>query len=211
REARHAVMLHCGEVAEGVGIGQRAVLAEALLVVAALDVVEATRVAPVVAGVHPTLGVEFQAEGIAAALGEDLVTATLGVVAPDKLTHRVNGTPGADTTGLAGTLDLSGDGAALASVEPAVGAPAQAVDDRVRIFEPEAFQQHLGIAVGHVVVVAVRIEKQVRRVQYIHAAPAAGTRGPDAQPIDEGLLLVEDAAALGVPVNVYLFPSLHIG
>ena len=64
--------------------------------------------------------------------------------------------------------------AALRAVQPAVGSPLQRVDHGVRVFHAEAGEQHLGIAVGHVVAVAVGIEQQVRRLADVDAAVADG-------------------------------------
>ena len=52
--------------------------------------VEAARVAAVVAGEESAFGVNLHAERVAAALGKDLVTARLGMVTPDELAHRVH-------------------------------------------------------------------------------------------------------------------------
>ena len=66
-------------------------LVEALLVVAALDVMKATRVAAVVPRKDASLGVDLDAKGVAAPFGEDLISAGLGVIPPDQLPHRVHG------------------------------------------------------------------------------------------------------------------------
>ena len=74
------------ELSEGVGRPRGAELAgvDTLLEVdAALDVVPATRVAAVVAGIHPAVAVELEPEGVARALAEDVILARLRVVAPD--------------------------------------------------------------------------------------------------------------------------------
>src|SRR5262245_62153110 len=89
-EPRDAVVLHRREVAEGVGIRERAVLVEAFLIVSALDVVESPGIAAVVARVDPPHLVDLDAEGIAAPLREDLITPGLGMIAPDELAHRVD-------------------------------------------------------------------------------------------------------------------------
>ncbi len=184
-------VLHGREIAEGEGVRQRPVLAEALLQIGALDVVKAARVAAVVAGEDAALRVDLQAEGVAAALGEDFVAARLRVIAPDELAHRV------DRRLLAAVvLDVAGDGAALAGVQPAVRPPLQAVGAGVGVFQAEAFQQDLRRAVGHVVVVLVRVEEEVRRIEHPQAAAALDAGGGDVQPLDEGLVLVEDAVAV---------------
>src|SRR5262249_5988937 len=86
-ESWHTRVRHLREVTEGIRIGDRAVLGKAFLIVAALHIVEAAGVAAVVSRVDAALFVELQAEGIAAAFGEDLVATRLGVIAPNKLTH----------------------------------------------------------------------------------------------------------------------------
>src|SRR5262245_7287341 len=85
------LMSHRLEVAKCEWIGQVAVFAEALLVIAALDVMKAAGIGAVVSAVDATLGVDFQSERVAAAFGEDFVLLQLGVIAPDKLTLRVDG------------------------------------------------------------------------------------------------------------------------
>ena len=72
-----------------------------------------------------------------------------GMIAPDPLLELVAADPGRD-------------GAPLRAVEPAVGPPGHRVDGRVRVLEPEPGEQHLGVAVGPIVVVSIGIEQQVR-------------------------------------------------
>jgi len=79
------------EESEGVGVGEGAVLSPGLDVVAALDVVEASVVAPVGAGVEASLVVEDDTEGVAATFGEDFEEVPGGVVAPDGLALEVGG------------------------------------------------------------------------------------------------------------------------
>ena len=58
----------------------------------------------------------------------------------------------------------------------------------------------LGVAVGHVVVVTVRIKKKVRRVRARRHRGRA-ERSHDVQAIQERLVPVEHAVAIGVFVN----------
>ena len=94
--------------------------------------------------------------------------------------------------------DAAGDGAPLRAIEPAIRPPAEAVRDGVRVFKPEAGEADLRVAIGHVVVVAIGIEEQERRVHHPDSAAPALDRGGDAQPIDERLLLPENAVAIRV-------------
>lgn len=87
-EAFHLVMVHLGEVTEGVGVGEFAVLLEAFLEVGALGVVEAAGIAAVVAGEDSACVIHFYAEGIAATFREDFIAAGFGLVAPDVLSER---------------------------------------------------------------------------------------------------------------------------
>ena len=71
----------------------------------------------------------------------------------------------------------------------------------MRVLQPEPFEADLGVAVGHVVVVPVGVEQQVGRVQDPDAAPAPGAGGGDVQAVEEGLVPVERAVAVGVLVD----------
>src|SRR5262249_49236672 len=100
---------------------------------------KAARVAAVVAGVEPAERIDFDAERIAAALGEDLKDLLLGMVTPDVLADHLDG-----RILEAGPSDVRAHGAAVGAVEPAVHAPAQAVRGRVAILQAEALQEHDG-------------------------------------------------------------------
>ncbi len=102
---------------------------------------------------------------------------------------------------VAGPGDVAGDGAALGAVEPAIGAPAQAVGDRVRILQAEAFQMHDRDRRSARRVVLRRIKEQVRRIEHPDAAAAASDRRGDVQAFEKGGVLVEDAVALRVFVD----------
>ena len=78
------------------------------------------------------------------------------------------------------------------------GPPGQRVGHRVGVFHAEAGEQHLGIAVGHVVAVAVGIEQQIRHLQHEDAAVAEGQPAGQIQPGDEILGPVGPAVAVGV-------------
>ena len=172
------------EVAVGVRIVQRAVLGEALEVIAALDHVE--RDIGAVAAAEGVAGrVEVEAPGVAAPLGEDLEPSGPGMIAPDPLLELVAADPGRD-------------GAPLGTVEPAVGPPGHRVDRRVRVLKPEAREQDLGVAVGPVVVVPVGIEQQVRSLADEHAAVPDGQRRGQVQALDEDLVRIGPAVAVGV-------------
>ena len=49
--------------------------------------------------------------------------------------------------------DVAGRRAAVEAVQPAVGTPSQVIGQRLGVFHAEAGQQHFGIAVGHVVAI----------------------------------------------------------
>ena len=146
------------EEAVGVRVVQRAVLAEVLPVVAALHRVVGQVVA--VGGEEQVaVGVEGQAEQVAAALAEQLEPSRQRVEPPD------------------GLLELDpADGvarrAAGDAVEPAVRPPGEVIGQRLGVLHAEAGEQDLGVAVGHVVAVAVGVEQQVGRLEDVDAAVA---------------------------------------
>ena len=100
--------------------------------------------------------------------------------------------------GFGRVLDLAGARAAGRAVEPAVRPPLQRVRERVRVVHPEAGEQHFRVAVGHVVLVLVRVEEQVRRLDDVHPAVAEAEPARDVQSRDEVLRLAEDAVLVGV-------------
>ena len=94
--------------------------------------------------------------------------------------------------------DLGRDRAPLQAVEPAVGPPGERVGHRVGVFHAEAGQEHLGIAVGPVVAVAVRIKEQVRDLDDEHAAVAERQAARQVQPGHKIMGAVGPAVAVGV-------------
>ena len=68
----------------------------------------------------------------------------------------------------------------------------------MRIFHAEAGHANLGVAVGHVVAVAVGIEEQIRRLGHEHAAVADRDARGHVQAGDKILELVGAAVAVGV-------------
>ena len=118
------------------------------------------------------------------------------MIPPNQLAHR--------EAGLfveAGANDVAADGAALGGVQPTVRPPPQTVDNRMRILHAEARQMHDGIGIGHIVAVLVGIEQKIGRVQDPQSAPAADKRGGDIEALDEDLMAVETAVAVGVFVD----------
>ncbi len=155
RESGHAVVLHGGEVAKGVGVRERSMLVEAFLEIGPLHVVKSPRVASVVSREDASLGVDLHAERVAAPLGKDLVASGFGVIAPDQLPHRVHRLLALVE---ARARHVAGHRRSLGRVDPAVGTPAQAVHNRVRVFQTKALEVNFGVAVGDVIVVAIGIE-----------------------------------------------------
>ena len=124
------------------------------------------------AGEEAALGVEFAAPNVAATFGENLIDFLRGVIAPHELTAAAHG-------GGVGAChdDIGGDGGALSGVEPAVGAPAERVDDGMGVLNPESIEMDFRGAVGHVIAVGVGIEKEVRRIEHPDPAVADYTAG----------------------------------
>jgi hypothetical protein len=186
-EARAVAFVgHVLEEPENERIHGGAVLRPALHVGRALRVVEPAGGAGVGAGEGAAELIEFKAEGVAAALGEDLEHLRSGVIAPDALAEQAH------------ALDLEGGGAARGAVDPAVRTPVQAAGERVRVLEPEARQVHLGIAVGHVVAVAIGIEEKVGRHQHPDAVDIGQHAGGEVEAVDKRAVGFEGAVAVAI-------------
>ena len=138
---------------------QLAVFGKALDVIGALHLMKHHGIAPVRAGDGIAVSIEIQPPGIAASFGKQFERTGARVIAPDALLE-------------ADAADVGGDRASLGAVEPAIGAPLQGVGKGVGIVHAETAQQHLRVAIGHVVAVAVGIKEQVRRLDDENAAGA---------------------------------------
>ena len=197
REAHHRILRrHHRQFAERVGVARRAELAgvDALHEIeAALRVVPTARVAAIMAGVEPTLGVDLEAVRVATALGEYLVGAGVGMIPPHHATLEIN--PGRVRRIGAGPRYATGGRTALPAVKPAIEPPHQTVGDGVGVFEAEAGEPHFRRAVGDVVPVGIRVEQEVRRVHHPHSAVAAHRGVGHVEPIEENRALVVHAVA----------------
>ncbi len=90
------------------------------------------------------------------------------------------------------------DRASLAAIQPAIGPPGQRVGHRVGVFHAKAREQHFGIAVGHVVAIAIGVEQQIGHLQHEHAAVAKRQSAGQVQTGDEILRPIRPAVAVGV-------------
>ena len=193
---------HHRQFAERVRIARRAKLARVdtlFQIVAALDVVPASRFPAIVAGVEAALGVDLETKSVAAPFGENLVGARLGMIAPDHAAFEVD--PRRVRWVESGPCDAAGSRAALRAVKPAVHAPHQPVGDRVRVFESKPGKVHDGRAIGYVVVIGVGIKQQIRRVHDPDAAAPGQRSAGHVQAVDENLMPVEPPVAIGVFVD----------
>ena len=186
------------QLSESVGRPRRTKLAriDTLLEIdAALDVVPAAGVAAVVAGVHATVAVKLEPEGVTRAFAEDVVLAGLRMVAPDHAAFEMDrgGVGGIE----AGADDARGGRAPVHAVKPAIRTKDDTVTHRVGILETEAGEMHHGRAVGNVVAIGVRIEQQVRRVHHPDAAIGAHGGVGHIEAILEDRVLVVDTVVLG--------------
>ena len=71
----------------------------------------------------------------------------------------------------------------------------------MRVLQPEALQMDFRIAIGNVVVIAVGIKQEIRRIQHPHAVPRDGERRDDIETVEKCRVLVVAAVAVGVFVD----------
>src|SRR4051794_6540139 len=134
-------------------------LTKALLRIAALHIVKAARVAAVVPAENAAFGIDLRSERVAAPFSKDFVLALLWMIAPDELAERMR------YFLLTRPANISRHRAALPTVEPTVGPPAETVGDGMRILDAKAFEMHFGVAVGYVVVILVWVKEQIGRIK----------------------------------------------
>ena len=124
----------------------------------------------------------------------DLENLAHGMIAPDRAVHRR-----ALRVGRAGCADVRGGLDAVASVEPAVRAPAETVHDVVpHGAEVEAVEHHHGLSIRDIVAVFIREKKELRRAQRPHAAEADLDAREPLHLIGEDGALVEMAVVIRV-------------
>ena len=160
----------------------------------ALHVVKAARLAAVVPRVQAAFGIEIQLERIAPALRENFIHLRRRMVAPDHARLAIHA--GKIRRIHAGARDAARRRAALRAVKPAVRPPCKAVRDRVRVFESEACEPHLGLA--EVVAIFARVKKQIRRLHHPQSAVADERGVGHVQPVERDFRLIENTVAIRV-------------
>src|SRR5205823_4992852 len=125
------------------------VLLETFLLVGALRIIKAARVAAVVSGKSAALRIHLETKRVAAAFGEYFKAFRLGMISPNELAQKMNRF-GVGTVH-AGPDNISSGCAAARAIKPSVRTPAQTVGDGMRVFQTEASQQHSGRTVWHVI------------------------------------------------------------
>ena len=158
--------------------------AEVLAVVGPLDGVVGEVVA-VGREEQVAVGVECQAEQIAAALAEKFEPPRQRVKSPDGLLEL-------------NAADVVARRAARNAVEPAVRAPGEVVGQGLRVFHAESGEQDLRLTVGHVVAVAVGIKEQVGDLEDVDAPVTERQTGAEIQPGHEVLEVIGAAVAVRV-------------
>ena len=203
RKALHLRMRHRGKVTEGIGVGQVAVLAEGFSVIATLNIVKASGIPAVVAGIDPSLGINLNPKGIAATLGEDLESMGLGMVTPSKLTHAVNRLEtGQGLVVRAVQNDVGRHCTPMRGVHPTIRSPAQVAGNGVGVLQTEAGQQDARSGgVGTVVTVLVGVKQQVGRVQHEDATTSLQGGSCEIKSVEKHLVGIKDTVAVGVLMN----------
>ncbi len=179
---------HVLEVAKRKRIVQFAVLLKLFHVIGSLKSVH-HEVAAVVGAVKQIARfVEVEAPRIAAPFAEEFKLVGHRVVPPHALLE-------------VDAADVGRDIRPLRAVEPAVGSPGERIGKRTGVFHSEAGQQHLGIAVRNIVVIAIGIEEQIGHIQHEHAAVPERHARRQIQSTHKILRLVDAAVAVGVFEN----------
>ena len=151
------------------------------------------------------LRVEIHAPRVAGAFGEHLELAGPGVEPGDAGAHH-------DRRGvrIARVLGLGGREDAVRHVELPVGAPGEAVEQLVPVFEAEA-GEHLGLLVRDVVAVRVTHEPEMRGLAHVHAAVPDQQGGGERHAVGEDGHLVGPAVAVGVLEDLDAVAALLAG
>src|SRR5437867_8740492 len=185
--AIHSVVLHMRKEPVCVGVVQRTVLSEVLLIIPALYAMPEQR-ASVGAVEKPAVRVECQAINVPTTFGKQLHLTCARVISPDTLLEFEISNLGRGRT-------------AVQSVKPAIRTPGEVVRHGLGILHSKATEEHLGITVGNIIAISIRIEKQVRRLYHENAAVTECNTRAKVQAFDEVFELVGAAVAVGVFEN----------
>src|SRR6266446_2530760 len=127
--------------------------AETLPVISALNSMQMAIRTEVRAVNEFALTIEVQSPGVAAALAKKFELVRQRMITPDALLKFQ-------------ATNVRRDGAALASVKPAVRPPCERVGNRMGVFHTEAGEANNRFAVWNVILITIGIEQQVRNVQH---------------------------------------------
>ena len=180
---------HVLKETESVWIGQWAVFGPVFNVVASLNKVETPGRPNIGSNKDASLTVEIKGPGISTAFRKQLECFGHGVVAPDCLAQKFD------------SFHMTGRGTALHPIKPTVWAPVQIVSHRMSIFEAEAGKADFRVAVRHIILIAVRIEQQVRWIQNENPTATHRNAGGNVQTSDKILVRLEPAVSVAVLQN----------
>ena len=133
------------------GILQGSMFTKRFHITGALDSVHQSEPAVVCAVKQSSQRVKVQPPRIPAALAEQLKLTRHRVIPPHTLLKT-------------NTSNHRRHGTALTAIQPAVRPPRQRIGHAVRVFHPKSAQQHFRIRIWLIVLIAVRIEQQVRHI-----------------------------------------------
>lgn len=141
--------------------------------------------------------IEVEAPRIREATCEDFEIAGLGVEAPDA-SIEVEAVVFRSTR----FSDERVGENALATVEPAVGAPDETVEGFVAVLHAPSVEKNFGFGVGDVVAIGVGNEDKIRWSSKVNTTVSDRDTGSEGDLVVEELLGVEDSVAVGVLKNL---------
>ncbi len=154
-------MRHMVEKAEREWIMQIAVFLELFRVIGPLKPVRHHVTAVVGAVEQIARFVEIEPPGVAAPFAEEFELVCQRVIPPHALLK-------------VDPANVGRDVGPLRAVQPTVRAPSERIGERAGVFHSETREEHFGIAIGNVVVIAVGIEEEIRNIEDEDAAVTKG-------------------------------------
>ena len=141
--------------------------------------------------------IEVEAPRIREATCEDFEIASFGVEAPDA-SIEVEAVVFRSTR----FSDERVGENALATVEPAVGAPDETVEGFVAVLHAPAVEKYFGFGVGNIVAISVGNENEIGRRAEVDPAVSDGNSGGEGDFVVEEFFGIEDSVAVGVLKNL---------
>src|SRR5690606_14876597 len=120
--------------------------------------------------INPTLGIQFNIKGIAAAFRKNFKDFGFRMISPDRLAQKV------DVLGDFRT-DMGSGSASLGPVDPPIRAPGETIGYRMGVFQTKTPEMYFRIAIGQSIIIRIGVSQEIGRIENPDLTPAHDDAG----------------------------------